>query len=144
MSAFVVADETINRVVSSLHRRILEGFSPSELGVTEILQAGFNLVTREGSRQLAEEMFALNVAAVNARYGEGEAEKFRALDFEFAITIASPVQVIKSLESWLYQCTEGNLPFTRIYQTMKDVLFALCIDFVHQTKEYTEGSENER
>jgi hypothetical protein len=139
MFAFVVADETINQVVSSLHRSILEGSIPSELGAAGILQAGFNLATREGARQLAEEMFALNVAAVKTRYGEGEAEKFRTLDFRFAIALTSPVQVIKSLESWLYQCDEGNLPFTEIYKDMEEVLSALCVDFVHRTKEYTEG-----
>jgi hypothetical protein len=144
MSAFVVADETINRVVTALYQRISHGSIPPELGVTEFLQAGFNLATQEGACQLAEELFALNVAAVNARYGEGEAEKFRSLDFKFSIAITSPVQVIKSLESWLYQCTEGNIPSTRTYQAMKDVLFALCIDFVHQTKEYKEGSANDK
>lgn len=139
MSAFVVQDKTINQVVSLLHLGILSGCIPLELGLTKISEAGFDLNTQDGPRQLAEEMFALNVAAVNARYGKGEAEKFRPLDFKYQIVSVSRVQVIKSLESWLYQCTEGNVPATRVYQAMEDVLSALCIDFVHRTKEYMEG-----
>jgi hypothetical protein len=54
---------------------------------------------------------------VDARYGDGEARKFRQLDYRYRETESVPlVQVLKSLQCWLYQCSEGNVPETELYK----------------------------
>ena len=136
MSAFIVADETINKIVYYLHVKALGDSIPSELGLTKLPKAEFDLTTEEGTRQLADEMFFLNVAAVNAKYGEGEAKKFRPLDFLYTPVPSNQIAVIKALESWSYQCTEGNIPQTKIYKVMEDVHCALCVDYVHGLEEW--------
>jgi hypothetical protein len=42
--------------------------------------------------------------------------RFRRLDYRFQYTEAvSLMQVLKSLQCWLYQCNEGNVPATAVY-----------------------------
>jgi hypothetical protein len=61
-------------------------------------------------------MFQLNIKAVDARYGNGEAEKFRKLNYRYQIIMPVPLmQVLKSLQCWLYQCCEGDVPETELY-----------------------------
>ena len=65
---------------------------------------------------LGQAMFQLNISGVEARYGTGEAAKFRNLDYQYRMTQTVPlVQVLKSLQCWLYQCNEGDVPETELY-----------------------------
>jgi hypothetical protein len=66
-------------------------------------------------------MFQLNITAVDARYGNGAALEFRKLDYRYEVTEPVPlVQVLKSLHCWLYQCNEGAVPETKLYQLFDD------------------------
>jgi hypothetical protein len=68
-------------------------------------------------------MSQLNIAAVDARYGKGEAAKFRKLDYRYQVTAPVPlVQVVNSLRCWLYQCCEGDVPETALYRLFDDYI----------------------
>lgn len=67
-------------------------------------------------------MFQLNIAGVNARYGEGEARHFRELNYHYTPAHGSAVQVLKSLQCWLYQCREGNVVKKPLYRFFHDVV----------------------
>jgi hypothetical protein len=75
-------------------------------------------------------MFQLNCDGVNARYGAGEAEKFRPLHFTYKSEYASAVQVLKSLHCWHYQCSEGDVPHTKLYQFFEEVEKHLAVQIV--------------
>jgi hypothetical protein len=61
-------------------------------------------------------MFQLNIKAVDARYGKSEAAAFRKLNYRYQVTEPLPmVQVLKSLQCWLYQCNEGDVPTAALY-----------------------------
>jgi hypothetical protein len=94
MSAFMVEDRTINCVVNWLRRRIDElNIIPSKLK-----KLGVDTSILGWAEILGHEMFQLNIKAVDARYGRGEAVKFRKLDYRFEHTEAVPLeQVLKSL-----------------------------------------------
>lgn len=140
MSAFVVEDETINKIVSYLYANA-NGQDCSILwSATKLYKLGFDLSVAENCIRLAQRMFEMNVAAVDSRYGEGEAKEFRTLDFKYSFTPASLIEVIKALESWDYQCTEGEIPFLRLYHAMDEVKCILSVFYVHQTEEY-EGAQ---
>jgi len=112
MSAFLVADRTINYVVNWLRRNI------DQLPIIAAKLKKLNIDTNapDWAEALGQIMFLLNRNAVDARYGDGEAAKFRQLDYRFEHTEAvSLVQVLKSLQCWLYQCTEGDVPETALY-----------------------------
>ena len=135
MSAFIVTDETINKVVSYLYAKA-NGPGLQELGLSTVQKIGFDLSDIDNCRSLAEQMFDLNVAAVNARYGTGEAEKFRPLNFQFRFIPSQLIEVIKALETWSYQCTGGAIPDQRLYKAMQDLHCKLCREAVHQLPEY--------
>jgi hypothetical protein len=113
MSAFMVADTTINRVVTWLSREMDHMYFISrklhELGI-DTSRAGWE-------EKLGQAMFQLNIDGVNARYGDGEAKDFRNLNYTYQSTyFLTTIQVYKSLECWLYQCCEGNVPETPLYK----------------------------
>jgi hypothetical protein len=143
MSAYIVEDEMINKIVSYLYANA-NGPDPSiNWKTTKLFGMGFDFTSGPSCPELAQKMFDLNVAAVNARYGEREAEKFSTCYFQYRFVPASQIEVIKALKAWKYQCTEGQVPDLALYKAMLEVHSLLCIDFVEHTKEYIEGSENE-
>lgn len=109
MSAFMVEDVTINRVVTHIAQN--EDLPRFGLG---------------NEANLGAAMFNLNIKGVEARYGDGEAKEFRPLDYKFEPAEASDAQVLKSLHCWLYQCSEGDIPETsRLYKLMRDYAEAM-------------------
>lgn len=121
MSSFIVEDKTINTVVTWLYREVI-GSEGYYLG-RSLNELGYFQCSEDWPEALANDMFKLNIEAVNARYGDGEAEKFRDLDFVYQKQYAlSTVQVLKSLQCWLYQCSEGKVPNTKLYKFFDEVV----------------------
>jgi hypothetical protein len=112
MSAFMVEDGTVNYVVNWLRRNVEQfSFIPHRLK-----DFGFDTSVPGWAEKLGQEMFQLNIKAVDAQYGSGAAAQFRKLGYRFEHTKAvSRVQVLKSPHCWLYQCNEGDVPETALY-----------------------------
>ncbi len=119
MSAYMVNDETINRVVYWLYWEVTK----YQWLKDKLEQAsGIDTTSYAWSETLGKAMFALNIAGVNDRYGEGEAEKFRELTYRYKPAHGSPIQVLKSLQCWLYQCTEGEVVKRPLYRFFQDTV----------------------
>ena len=117
MSAFIVQDKTINRVVNLLVQEIRKNPESSNLK-ENLSKLGYDLSDNTFAEKLAEDMFALNVSAVRQRYSEKEeAPEFTYVEGHSA----SPIQTFKSLSCWLYQCTEGDVPASGLYKFFTDV-----------------------
>jgi len=87
VSCFMVSDSTINVIVSNLHLNrdldwLKREFSEAIAGSTG-----------DFCVDLGAALFALNILAVEARYGKGEAAKFRPLDYRFRLEPASARRV---------------------------------------------------
>ena len=134
MSAFIVEDTTINRVVTWLKREVqCSRFTLDWLA----REYNVDLTSDNWDEKLAQAMFQLNCDGVNARYGEGEAETFRPLHFTYQPEIQySPVQVLKSLQCWHYQCSEGDVPKTKLYQFFEEVEHHVALKIVMSLPEY--------
>lgn len=136
MSAYIVNDVTINKIVSYLYAKA-SGPDPSiHWDKTKLGALGFDLSSRDSCAVLARRMFDMNVAAVKARYGEAEGEGFPLLSFKYLFTPATQIEVIKALECWKYQCTEGNISESELYKAMVQIHCLLCTDFIHRLDEY--------
>jgi len=133
MSAFIVEDSTINKVVAWLHFNIRE--VPR---IARKLKAiGFDADADGWEEKLARAMFDLNVQAVNERYGEGEAAKFRPLNFASKLVPPpSTITAIKALHCWHYQCTEGEVPEDELYKLMEELDYTMLYKVVSATTEY--------
>ena len=134
MSAYIVEDETINRVVTWLRREVaISHFTLDRLA----REYDVDLTSDGWDAKLAQAMFQLNCDGVNARYGKGEAEKFRPLNFTYKPEIPySLVQVLKSLQCWHYQCSEGDVPKTKLYQFFEEVEHHVALKIVMNLPAY--------
>src|SRR5438105_6840714 len=128
MSAFMVKDKTINRIVTWLKSEV----STSHYTLDQLARKyDIDFVSDTWDEKLANAMFQLNCDGVNARYGEGEAEKFRPLNFKYRPEVYhSLVQVLKSLQCWHYQCCEGKVSKTKLYQFFEEVENYLALKIV--------------
>jgi len=119
MSAFMVEDKTINRVVWWLSWEVTTSDWFKEK-VEIALQID---TTKSGWQQeLGKAMFELNIAGVNDRYGVGEVKKFRELNYRYTPACCSKIQALKSMQCWLYQCTEGEVVKKPLYQFFDTVI----------------------
>jgi hypothetical protein len=134
MSAYVVDDETINKIIDFFYVKLLgdSHYWPAR-GIKE---AGYDLDDDFDRARLGTAMFALNVRAVNARY-PGAAKQFRAMDYSYNPTVCpQPIQAYKSLQCWLYQCAEGDVPQTDLYKMFDEVQKQLAIEIVGNLPAY--------
>lgn len=136
MSAYMVDDITINSVVSHIYN-VIQGSTSLGWEYKRLLK-DYPLHSELGYVKLAEDMFKLNIAGVNARYGEGEAATFRPLDFNYRYVIPeNDTQVLKSLQCWQYQCCEGDIPETsELYKTMEQIENTLAFHILEETPFY--------
>jgi len=119
MSAYMVADATINRVVPCL---ALEVFRNAWFKAKVEQTLGIDTAKSNWGAELGKAMFKLNIAGVNARYGQGKAKQFRKLDYRYTAEYSPKVQVFKSLRCWLYQCTEGDVYKRPFYQAFDSLI----------------------
>ena len=133
MSAYIVEDTTINRVVTWLTSEV----STNHFSLVVARKYKIDLTSDQWEEKLAKAMFQLNCNGVIARYGAGEPEKFRPQNFTHKPEpYSSLVQVFKSLQCWKYQCSEGDIPKTKLYQFFTEVENHLALKIVDSLPEY--------
>ena len=137
MSAFIVEDEIINLPLGLFYTEAVGSGAHDEIP-RRLKQAGYNIGEDETEiERLAQEMFRLNCEAVNQRYGEGAAETFRELNFKYQFTPGTnTAQAYKALECWLYQCTEGDIWKSPLYELIKNIANSLAHRIAMNTPEY--------
>ena len=83
----------------------------------------------------------MNVAAIEQRYGVGEAPKFRPLDYVYLITPCdSLIKVLKSAECLQYQCAEGIVPKTKLFKELGKFCNDLSAKIVHALPDWEDAS----
>lgn len=133
MSAFVVEDKTINRVVSFL------AYDREGGHIRRMIQEriGLDIESQVGQETLGKLMFSLNCDAVNQRYGDDQAAEFRPLDYKYTRDFyAARLHAFKALQCWSYQCSEGNIEETPLFQVMDRVRGDMAEMIVSRLKEY--------
>ena len=120
MSAYLVSEKTIHRVVTALE---LEGNDRKTQ-------------THESLSKLGRELYALNNEAISQRYGERE----EVPDYHFQLQgTVSPIQLYKSLRCFLYQCSEGKVPEDPLFKIVEEKSNELACKIVHGLRAYDEA-----
>ena len=141
MSAYVVADETINEIVTWLcgphrqwERRTVEEALDKQGKIGETFH-----------EQLGNAMFELNCNAVDQRYGDNQAQEFRPLDYKYkALYSGSNYHTYDQLGSWIYQCSEGDVPeSSELFKALNLVYNNMAHTFFRDLRERKEERENE-
>lgn len=135
MSATLVGDHTINEVVTYLAND--EGAGKFRVEIHDKLD--ILMAAGIGPQRLGESMLALNCKALEKRYQERAKEYFPEMEtarYCFEETNTSLVQVYKSLQCWLYQCNEGDIDKTVMYQTLDRIGAQIAEVIVLNSPEY--------
>lgn len=84
-------------------------------------------VLPDDNDQLARDLIALNAEALRQRYGDALSTNVFKHRFTFDAA-QGPMQAYKSLNCFIYQCSEGNVPETPFYKAIdaaSDILGAM-------------------
>lgn len=129
MSTYIVAPETIDRIVTYLDELQLR----HEWLYLETLNAADVAVDQPNTLDLlGNALYRLNAAAVDHRYGESD----EAPAYRYTYRRASPTQVYKSLQCFLYQCSEGDVPQHPLYRALDRIRRRLADEIIARLPEY--------
>lgn len=134
MSAYVVADRTINKIVTFLMKAgdIDAGKLASPLDEAPYRSQG----PRTAAIKLGQAMYDLNVKAVNHLYDDHKPDKAFDEPYVFEEERVSRVQALKSLGCWLYQCNEGDFDKTKLWKRMWKVRTDIAMNIVCDSEAY--------
>lgn len=129
MSAFIVKNKTINKIVSYIHHHHVYPFS----------MPPFSMPPHEYPlRSLGEKMNALNVEAVNARYFNDLVDS-SGYSFRYELP-PTEIEAYKMLQCFLYQCFEGDVPESKLYKDLEHVLARIASACITGTVQYQNAS----
>lgn len=114
MSAFVVGDKTINKVLAWLGEA-----SHAEEREEILVVAGF-APNHNWLGNLGTVMKQMNVDAVNQRHNLYDLYEQAYFNYQ-RLPVASDITTLKALRCWQHQCCEGDIPQEPLYQIL-DVL----------------------
>ena len=133
MSAFVVEQITINKILSWLRHEFIE--SSWLVGIADKYR--LDVESSGWEQQLGQAMYNLNIEAVNQRYKEHQpVEAFVYSPYPYL----SRISAWKALGCWLYQCAEGTVPQTELYQYFREMEKETALSIVMNLPEYEKSS----
>lgn len=141
MSAFVVEDKTINRVIGWLNNAEQEhGKFPLILilKAAEICPANPSLpaIPEDWRERLGVSMFTMNTDAVRARYADADESHMIPSSYEWSWELPTDIQALKSLQCWVYQCSEGNVPDRPLYGAFRELERIIACAIVNRLPAY--------
>lgn len=139
MSAFLVEDKTINKVVCTIARMIKNHDLYNAKNDLKILGYDFENDI-EASQKLGNDLYTMNCEAVTSRYTGDILSMWRDKDnlaYQYDNGMGTvAIEAFKALQCLLYQCTEGNIPESKLYKTMRKIEGDLAISIVRDMPEY--------
>jgi hypothetical protein len=126
MSAYIVSNETMNRVVSTIMRTC------REFGQRCTYSLGGREFDRVAS-EIGRDLFALNARAVVERYG-GTADM---APFRFHYILPrKPAAELKSLHCLIYQCSEGAVMNDPLYRDLEKLCGRISDEIIANMPDY--------
>jgi len=137
MSAFMVNTNVMAKVVTA----ILLNFDTFDGGSTArgALLAAPTDAQKEAGTKIGKKLFILNRRALRARYGRGNHLCVPEFVFE-RWADATPVEQFKAIHCLLYQCHEGKVHESRLYNELNHAAGELAQRIVQDLPEYHQAS----
>jgi len=135
MSAYMVSENCLANIMGLLYKKDNVN---REFGSPLLKEVMFEFFTiEECEKEIWTRLIQLNQAALKQRYGEDTTDGDIAKSYQFRINyFVSIYQGLKSLRCFLYQCSEGNIPETKIFKTLDRISDMVAWDIVDNIKEY--------
>lgn len=134
MSAYIVDDKTINRIITFIDGH-MHGTDLLSFETKKILKELLGIEAFKSQKDLevfGNVLLLMNKKAVDERYKEIN----NIEELKYKPEHASTIQVLKSLRCYLYQCMEGDIPENRIYKTMRKIEDIIEYDIIDKLPEY--------
>lgn len=115
MSAFLVGKDTIDRIITAMDYELRQD---SYLQIKMEEMTGVSYDDTKWKDLLGTLMINMNQMALGERYGD----KMEKHTYTFYPKLATRIQYLKSLQCFTYQCAEGVIPQTKLYDFFDRVL----------------------
>lgn len=124
MSAYIVSNKTMQRAVEA----VLIAEAPYST----------KMASKAEVTKLGTELFAMNQAALAARYGDNdEPPTFIGAAFHMPARVGkASIQQYKALNSLIYQCGEGDVPDTDLFKRIDQASDKLAGKILSSLPEY--------
>ena len=134
MSSFIVSDKCIKNIIYNL-------FWDHEFKRTDFILTRNGYKNVEDFDRLAIELCTLNKEAVKQRYDEPEENDHIAIRerFNWDGGKLDKYQALKSMQCLRYQCSEGNVPETKLYKMLEDLILTWMYYIFNQIPEYNKA-----
>ena len=129
MSAYVVSNDTINRIVTYLEKDNSENRWDRDMLAKA---AGIPPTDPNFADKLGEQLLLLNVDSVNRLYNEQDAPQ----DYEFKRIPCSKMQLFKTLSCYLYQSCEGDCDKTALFKAVDRMQFSIAKSIIYDLPAY--------
>lgn len=143
MSAFMVSADCMNRVVNAVMAR----FNAQGPAYSFRTFAGVDLFHRTADTEIAAALYAMNRAALVARYpdthsdgGYSDIPEYRFSWVRHDSKIMRFVSAYKATECLLYQCCEGDIDKTPLYQELLAFKHWLAGEIIDMLPEYEKAN----
>jgi hypothetical protein len=137
MSAFIVNTNVMAKVVTAILLNF-DTFDGDATCRTALLAAPTDAQKAAGTK-IGEKLFRLNRRGLRARYGCGDHLCLPEFVFE-KWADATPVEQFKAMCCVLYQCCEGDVPNSRLYNALNRSAGELAQSIVQELPEYDKAS----
>ena len=137
MSAFIVNTKVMAKVVTAILLN-LDTFDGESTHRTALLAAPTRAQKEAGSK-IGRKLFLMNRRALHARYGCSEHNRLLQFVFE-RWADATPVEQFKAIHCLLYQCSEGNVPNSPLYDELNRAASELAQRIVQDLPDYDKAS----
>ena len=97
---------------------------------------GHILLDEDARNELSRDLLSMNQGALRARYGEQYPAFGDSSDIEFRYTTDTLFQVLKSINFYLYQCSEGAVPASQLFQALERVKHLIEAQIINQLPGY--------
>src|SRR5258708_6081482 len=136
MSAFMVNTNVMAKAVTAILLN-LDMFDGKSTSRTALLAAPTD-AQKEAGTKIGRKLFLMNRRALRARYGGAD---IRLAEFVFENWAgATPVEQFKAIHCLLYQCHEGKVHESRLYNELNHAAGELAQRIVQDLPEYDKAS----
>ena len=137
MSAFIVNTNVMAKAVTAILLN-LDMFDGESTSRTALLASPTD-AQKEAGTKIGRKLFLMNRRALRARYGCGDHLRLPEFAFE-RWADATPVEQFKAIHCLLYQCHEGKVHESRLYDELNSAAGELAQRVVQDLPEYDKAS----
>lgn len=139
MSAFIVSEQCMKNIIYNLFWD--HTFKDRNSIFTYNDYRKIDTYEHKDFHKLAEELYKMNQEAVKQRYPDDTSDYINIPDCEKIDwtgngTKLDKFQALKSMHCLIYQCSEGNIPETKLYKFLSDLVHCWESYIINEMPEY--------